>query len=74
MPKAGKPTDAWYTKLSEAEAREVYVLDTILASLKMALKAASGRRELIQNRASMRKIAVVTSTVTQPLSSHKMRP
>lgn len=55
MPKTSKPGDGWYTKLTASEAREVYALETILESLKVALKAASGRRELIQNRAIMRK-------------------
>ncbi len=55
MPRVSKPGDTWYLKLTEAEAHEVYVLDTILESLKAALKAASVRRTVIQKRAHMRK-------------------
>ena len=54
MPKVGKPTDPWYSRLTEAEAHEVYVLDTVLENLKAALKVSSERRQVLRNRASMR--------------------
>ncbi len=53
MPKA-KPGACWYDRLTEAEAREVFTLDTILVSLKAALRAASERRGQLQRRAHMR--------------------
>lgn len=57
MPKIGKPTDAWYQRLTVEEAHEVYVLDTMLSNLKAALTVASERRQMIRNRATMRKPA-----------------
>lgn len=67
MPKVSKPGDPWYDRLTEAETHEIAALDTLLSHLKAALTVASERRQIIRNRACMRK------PLTTPSPARTMR-